>query len=534
MKKFWLEIPKKSSVRLEKHAMQIVFCCFLVIAFTIFSFYSRLTGWLFSEHKIDIFNDLEQISRYFWVIDPETAEQIITLDTIIKDYLAGENVLQARALELEQLWLFVKDNGNALTRLGFGNYEKIFQMLTVARPMREEIFELLWKNQRFNYLIPLQNSNEARPNGGFFWSFAFVGLSGGHIVDMQIVDSYLPDLLAPHARIMLPEWTQGFLTERRAGFIAGNKYWFTDLDGKNLKTLYEQIFHYDFDPQKKEQMFNPQKWNQLFQKNIKGVIFLDSELISYLIPSFRSKAWEWQFLNANVDLIRGEDRSNKKEFYIKGLESYLQNNALTLAKSAINGVQEFLNKGFVNIYLSNVSDDLRGFLQAYDLTNVYDPAFLYFFNINRSFNKSDGFVNKQVEVLDSNGKVILATDERKLNITTLKPWKYTLSFRYALDVPKTYQDEMFALEKKLGIQMSNRERHILVLQAINNDPSQPPRWRETREVIYFPKGTKILNLEGDFFNEKIFESDFAQALSYQSRIGENKTTNAVKVEIQLF
>lgn len=50
-------------------------------------------------------------------------------------------------------------------------------MLNAAWPMREEIFELLGKNQRFNYLVPLQNSNEVRPNGGFFGSFAFISLS---------------------------------------------------------------------------------------------------------------------------------------------------------------------------------------------------------------------------------------------------------------------------------------------------------------------------------------------------------------------
>lgn len=89
-------------------------------------------------------------------------------------------------------------------------------MLADARPLREEVFQLLGKNQTFNYLIPLQNSNEARPNGGFFGSFAFVSLSGGHIKDLQIVDSYLPDSLAPNTRITLPERTKGFLKERIA------------------------------------------------------------------------------------------------------------------------------------------------------------------------------------------------------------------------------------------------------------------------------------------------------------------------------
>lgn len=130
-------------------------------------------------------------------------------------------------------------------------------------------------------------------------------------------------------------------------------------------------------------MFNPNQRNQLFQKDIKGIVFLDSKLISYLLPSFRSKSWEWQFLNANVDLIRGENKSNKKEFYVKDIQNYLKENALSLAKAMINNTQELLHKGFVNIYLSHVSPELRGFLQSYDLTTVYDPAFLYFFIIKK-------------------------------------------------------------------------------------------------------------------------------------------------------
>lgn len=294
-------------------------------------------------------------------------------------------------------------------------------MLNDAWTMREEIFQLLGKDQRFNYLIPLQNSNEVRPNGGFFGSFAFVSFSGAHIVDLQIIDSYLPDLLAPNTRVPLPDRSHDFLGAKSAGFIAGNTFGFTDKDGKNLKTLYEKIFHHDFEPQKKAQMFNPEKWNQLFQKNIKGVIFLDSELISYLLPSFREKSREWQFVNANIDLIRGEDKSNKKELYIKDLEAYLKANALSLAKAGINSVQDMLHKGFINIYLSNVSDELWGFLQSYDLTTVYNPDFWYFFNINTSFNKSDGFVKKQIEILDEKGEVLLSTDENKLKTDGLKP-----------------------------------------------------------------------------------------------------------------
>ncbi len=401
--------------------LRFVYIAVLVLSFSFFALYARITGWIFSANKIDIFNDLDQIAFYFWLIDPEISRQLLTFDEIIQDYLAGANVLQTKEKELTELWDYAREQGPYLTKLGFGNYERIFQMLNDAWPMREEIFELLGKHQRFNYLVPLQNSNEVRPNGGFFGSFAFVSFSGAHVVDLQIVDSYLPDLLAPNTRVPLPERSWSFLGAKSAGFIAGNKFGFTDKDGKNLKTLYEKIFHHDFDPEKKAQMFNPEKWDQLFQKNIKGVIFLDSELISYLLPSFREKSREWQFVNANIDLIRGEDKSNKKELYIKDLEAYLKTNALSLAKAGINSIQELLHKGFINIYLSNVSDELWGFLQSYDLTTVYNPDFWYFFNINTSFNKSDGFVKKQIEILDEKGQVVLATDENKLKTDSLKP-----------------------------------------------------------------------------------------------------------------
>lgn len=92
--------------------------------------------------------------------------------------------------------------------------------------------------------------------------------------------------------------------------------------------MYEKIFHTEFDPERKEKLFKAEEWGRLFQQNIKGVVFLDSEFISYLLPSFRRKAWEWQFINANIDLIRGENRSNKKELYIQDLEQYLKQNVV--------------------------------------------------------------------------------------------------------------------------------------------------------------------------------------------------------------
>ena len=533
MKKFWW-ISTKQDLSEWRYILLIVFTALAVVSFSFFSLYARISYRFFTNHKIDIFNDLEKIAQYFWVLDPEVSDQLLVLDDVIKHYLSWENVLQTKETELNELREYAKDHDKYLTKLWFWNYGRILQMLSDAWPMREEIYELLGKYERFNYLVPLQNSNERRPNGWFFWSFAFISLSWGHIVDMQIVDSYLPDLVAPNTRVPLPEWTQGFLSEKTAWFIAWNKFGFTDLDGKNLKTLYEKVFHTEYDPRKKEQLFSPEKWWQLFEKNIKWVVFLETELINYLMPAFREKAREWQFVNASIDLIRWEDAANKKELYIRDLEEYLKANGMRLAQSTIDSTQELLSKWFVNIYLSNVSDALRGFLQAYDLTTIYNPNYWYFFNINNSFNKSDWFIKKEIEVADLNWKVVLSTENRKLNVESLAPWEYTISINYSFDIPKTYFSAMSQLEKKYNIEMSWRERFILALQAENPDPEEPLRWWETQEIIYLPNNTEVLGIRGDVFDAWVFESDFSKWAYYKSRIIENQTTNRVVMSVRVF
>ena len=107
---------------------------------------------------------MDQISFYFWVIDPEISRQLLTLDDVVKSYLRGENVLKTKEEELLQLWQYARYQKTYLSKMGFSNYERIFQMLDDAWPLREEIFLLLGRDKNYNYLIPLQNSNEARPN----------------------------------------------------------------------------------------------------------------------------------------------------------------------------------------------------------------------------------------------------------------------------------------------------------------------------------------------------------------------------------
>lgn len=505
----------------------------MLVSFGVFSLYAKITGRIFSPNKIDIFEDLDQISFYFSLIDPELSQQIETLDSIVQDYLRWDNVLQTKESQLFQLRSYAKDRKNYLTKVGFSHYQDAFTMLEQAWPLRDEIFDLLGQEQTFNYLIPLQNSNEARPNGGFFGSFAFISLSGGHITDLQVVDSYLPDYISPNTRLELPNRMVETYGTKNFGFIAGNKFGFTDKDGKNLKTLYEKIFHTDFDPSRRDTMFKPEKRKQLFAKNIKGVIFLDSELLTHLLPNFRNKARERQFINANIDIIRGENRSNKKELYIADLEQYLKKNALKLATSTLNNFQNMLHKWYINIYLSNTTPQMRDFLHNRGLTTVYTPDFLYFFSTNIANNKSDAFLKKQIEILNDENRVLLSTQERKLNISQLKSGQYRLAINYTFDLPKTYIDEMLALQKKYQITMTDREKYILALQNQHPDPTLPKRYRESRETIHFPSHREINLPDWTLYNTKKFKSDFSQGIAFQTAITETPSNKRILIDFKI-
>lgn len=82
--------------------------------------------------------------------------------------------------------------------------------------------------------------------------------------------------------------------------------------------------------------------------------------------------------------------------------------------------------------------------------------------------------------------------------------------------------------------MTDRERHILALQPKNPDPMIPLKWWEAKAIFYFPKNVEILGIQGDAFNEKQFEADFAKGITYQSRISTNQTTNTISIKIQIF
>jgi len=96
------------------------------------------------------------------------------------------------------------------------------------------------------------------------------------------------------------------LPDRKIGFIAGNKFGFSDIDGKNLKDLYELMFTKTYEMWKVQQTMQPDLYEKLLGQDIKGVSFVRSDMFEKLLPGFRNKVRERQFLNASIDLIRKE------------------------------------------------------------------------------------------------------------------------------------------------------------------------------------------------------------------------------------
>jgi len=517
--------------------LNITFAILIILCFAFFSFYSRVTNIIFAKDKIDVFKeDLDQIAFYFWSFDKDLSKFLVTLDDIVQWYNKSENILETKVKEIDYCWDYVKKNKNYLSKLWFSQYDGLMSLMTDLWAHKKEFFDLLGKDKPYNYLVILQNTNEKRPNGWFFWSFAFVKIYQWHIQDLEIVDSYYPDFIAYRTRIIAPTWTSVFLPDRKIWFIAGNKFGFTDIDGKNLKDLYELMFNKTYEMRKVQKTMEPALYNKLLNQDIKWVIFIRSDLLEYIFPDFKKKAREWQFVNASVDLIRKEIRGNKKELYIKEIKDYFAKQKTNIIKNVINNFSTVVDDQFLNIYLSNVSQEFYGLLAKNHLFNTFRNDSIYAWDTNVSFNKVDSFVKKEIKIYDDVGNIKIDTDKDIINILKLDKWVYNMEISYTLDVPEEYTSFITSLEKKYGIQLTEREFAILAVKSEIFDDSKygkVRKWRETKSTIYFPTNIKVLKVDGEIYYQAPFYPWFANWLFYQMGTEINHTTKTIKIKIEI-
>lgn len=512
----------------------IIFVILLILSFAVFAFYSNVTNIIFNKDKVDIFKeDLQQIAFYFRGVDENISKMLLNIDEISKGYLSGENVLITKEDKIIETLQYIKKNQNYLKDLGFKKYGKLIDLLWTIEKNRNEISNLLGKNWEFNYLVILQNTNEKRPNGWFFGSFAFITVKDGRLETLEIVDSYYPDYIASDTRLTSPEWTSAFLPDRKIWFIAGNKFGFSDIDWSNLKWLYETMFNETYSIQKVQQTMEKWLYEKLLHKNIKWVIFVRSDLIEFLTPSFKENARERQFLNANVDIIRWEYRGNKKEEYIKWVKDYFYKNQLSIFKNIINNFDDVINKKFTTVYLSNVSDDLQNTLRWNGLKLEYDTWFIYARDTNTSYNKVDWFVEKNIQILNSQNNILIDSNDDLIWIQKLVPWEYTMKIYYTLNIPNYYINFIKELEKKYKIKMTEREESILWIRPAKYKLSEGEKRMETKSTLYLPDTFDIIEINWQQEEYKEFTTPFSKWLYYKILIKTNNTTKSIEIKFQI-
>lgn len=538
MTQFWITKNKSTNGRSRRAKISIPFAILLLLCFIFFSFSANVSQMIFGQNKVDVFQEnLNQLAFSFRPIDQDVSKFLLKIDDLMKSYMSGDNILVTKEKEIDDCLTYIQQNKEYLKKLGFGNYEAVMNLVSDLQKHKDELFNLLGKKEAQNYLVILQNTNEKRPNGWFFWSFAFIKVQWWHIKTLEIVDSYYPDFIAYQTRILAPVRTSPFLPDRKIWFIAGNKFGFSDIDGKNLKDLYELMFGKTYVMRKVQQTMQPDLYNKLLNQNIRGVIFVRSDMLEKLLPGFRNKIWERQFLNAAVDLIRKEYRGNKKELYIKEVKQYFDDNKMTIARNIVNKFDEIANNQYLTMYLSNVTPQFDGLLAKNKLSNVFSPKNMYFRDMNASYNKVDSFVQKNITIQDSKGNEVRATNGDIITTDKLQTGqKYTITISYKFEIPAQYKDIIKWFEKKYDVQLSGREEAILALRpGTYNEPGfgLVKKRRETKASIYLPLNIKILNVTGDLYYQTQFFPPFANGLFYQMGSIENNTTKSIKIDIEV-
>jgi hypothetical protein len=101
----------------------------------------------------------------FWPIDKNVSQFLLTIDDLMKSYMSGDNIFQTKAKQIDECMTYIQKNKEYLKKIGFGNYEPIMNLVSDLQKHKEELYNLLGKNESQNYLVILQNTNEKRPNG---------------------------------------------------------------------------------------------------------------------------------------------------------------------------------------------------------------------------------------------------------------------------------------------------------------------------------------------------------------------------------
>lgn len=476
--------------------INIWFAIFWFFFFLIFSAISTFKDTVFATPAQELFSsDLEQLALYLQPYDTRGASVLLSMQRIVNWYTQEKNFLKTYKGDIENVLQFLSNTPNAFSQLGLQTYKPFLDFLAKASKNKEDIFSLLGAEKEQTYIILLQNAAEKRPNGWFFGSFIKITVFDAHITDMQLIDSYVPGTINPNVTLQAPEWAKNsFLSgDSTITFLASNKFGFTDMDGANIKKLYDRTYNDD----------------------IRGVVFVNSNLLADLLPWFEKQLREWQFKNATIDLIRWASLPNKKELYFNGVNNFLQTHSTDLIKSITKNFSHIIHNRYLQAHIVRTSENFKTLLTDNDLLTKFDNNHIYLWDYNNNFNKIDTFISKNISIFDIHNRLIYDGKQDVIPVNDLWSGSYTMHIQYAMNVPETYMNLMYSFAQDYGISLNVREKHILALFTE----------RSTRGVIYTPKNIVIKNIEGPVKSKNFFETSFSNNAFY---VLENTKNNSIK------
>lgn len=517
MKTFWFKKPIRKQYNF-RYMLNIspVFLVMLIFSFSFFCMINRIGSVLWSVNQLSILKDnLKDMAILVFPTDKKMSQSLLSLRSIIQSHEQWKNIFQSNEADMYYLIKYFQSKLNDIESL-----ESVIQKftgkeynlwLTKYRPFletfwqtlfyKDDLFSLLWKTWPQKYMIVLQNTWEKRPNWWFFGSFALLTLNWTKF-DVEVIDSYKLIYLNPNAKVQTPSWATDIVPDSDFGFISSNKFWFTDLDWENLKEIYEKVYPSD---------------------KIRWVIFVKSDYFEQIIPWFAEKLYEWQFVNASVDLIRWDKSINKKEFYLKEVNSYLQSQKNQILKNMLEKFYLLWQDNNINAYFTDISTDFQQFLYNKWYVNIYDEKKIYFWDKNIWYNKIDRFVTKTIFVEDEEWNLILDEYWDILEVDKLIPWKYNIKVVYDLNIPNSYIDLMNNLSEKYDIQLTDREDVILWLRIF---------W-DNEWMIYLPPNFKVSKVVGSPYKHKIFQTDFSNNIKYYIKSTRNNVMRYVQFDVEV-
>lgn len=493
--------------------------------------YQQITSLLFW-NKIDILTkDLWRIADYISIYNKETSDFVATINHIIQWYLNNENIFDTQQKKLEQIWESVTTHSERLLLEDNKQYERLFSFIKDLKPYKDELFTYMGANVPKSYLIILQNSSEKRPNWWFFGSFAYVRILHGRIRSLHMIDSYLWYKTMPWVTITPPNRSRPIYQNQPFGWIAANKFWFTNIDWDHLIQLYNKTFN---NPQS-HKYIPSELCNDMCDRDIDGVIFVKTDILKQLIPGLDKKTRERQFMNAAIDLIRWENLPNKKEYYLSDSKKFFTAQQNTLFKNMISMFSQLTQQYSFGIYIPTISDGLHTIFTKYNLNTLPNPHTLYSRDTNKSFNKIDEFVEKTVMIRDQIGDIVQELHNNDhIDISQLTSWSYTLDIDYTIRVPEQYKQVISSLEQQYKITLTDRERGILSLQPSTLfDKDSIPRLRATRSQLYYPNNIEITWTSWDLFNPISFDTPFGKGFEYSLETAQNNIRKTAIIEFMI-